>query len=307
MKHITLKNIFQLLIGILLLGILLFTIRPGDILSALITINPFYVILAFLLYSFTFYILTKRWQMIVAHMGVFLPTAVAYTAFAGGFFISDLTPARVGDLSRALLVRDYLEPKKGTVSVLIDRYIDIVTIFVLGTLGIVFLSAKMLNMYAIGIVILFLGIIISIAVLVHHRSGLNDIIRRINCESLSVFYGTIDETLNEYHGDWQLYIKAFFLTICAWITHAFRLILLGLAFNYSLPFLPLMLLQPLISALSLIPITIAGLGLVEGGLTALLLQLGVPVTIGLTLALVDRAITTFFHFIVGMRSLTKII
>jgi len=307
MNRIILKKIIPLLIGILLLGILIVTIRPGDVLSVIITINPVYIILAFLLYSFTFYILTKRWQMIVAHMGAVIPTSVAYKAFAGGFFISDLTPARVGDLSRALLVRDYLEPKKGTVSVLIDRYIDIVTIFVLGTLGIVFLSAKMLNFYATGIIILFLGIIISIAVLVHHRSQLITVIRRINCTSLSVFYGTIDETLSEYHGDWQLYSKAFFFTLCAWITHACRLILIGLAFNYTLPFLPLMFLQPLISALSLIPITIAGLGLVEGGLTALLFQLGVPVSIGLTIALVDRAITTFFHFIVGIRSLSKII
>ena len=129
----------------------------------------------------------------------------------------------------------------------------------------------------------------------------------MNNKPLSVFYETVDGTLDEFHGDWQLYSKAFFLTFCAWITHAFRLILLGLAFSYSLPFLPLMLIQPLISALSLIPITIAGLGLVEGGLTALLLELGIPVTIGLTIALLDRAITTFFHFIVGMRSLTKII
>ena len=117
----------------------------------------------------------------------------------------------------------------------------------------------------------------------------------------------IDTTLNRFQGDWRLFSKAFLLTLCAWITHAFRLILIGYSLNESLPFAQLFLLQPLVSALSIIPITISGLGLVEGGLTLVLAELGIPAAYGLTIALLDRGITTFFHLVVGIKSATKVL
>jgi uncharacterized membrane protein YbhN (UPF0104 family) len=58
---------------------------------------------------------------------------------------------------------------------------------------------------------------------------------------------------------------------------------------------------PLISALSLIPVTIAGLGLVEGGLMAVIATYGVPVSAALSIAILDRGLTMLFHFAVGGR------
>ena len=95
------------------------------------------------------------------------------------------------------------------------------------------------------------------------------------------------------------------LTIIAWITHALRIVLIAEGLGYVLPLPDLFLILPLISALALIPITISGLGLVEGGLMAVIAEYGVPLSTALSIAILDRGLTLLFHFTVGGRYAIK--
>jgi len=105
----------------------------------------------------------------------------------------------------------------------------------------------------------------------------------------------------------ELMMRSVLLTLIAWATHAFRVVLIAKSVGYDVPLHVLFFLQPLVSALSLIPITISGLGLVEGGLIALLAGLGVPLAAGISIALLDRAITVAFHILVGGRYATRVL
>jgi hypothetical protein len=49
-----------------------------------------------------------RWRRILHALGEDLPISDAYQAFACGMMLSDLTPGRIADLSRPLLVRNRL-------------------------------------------------------------------------------------------------------------------------------------------------------------------------------------------------------
>ena len=95
------------------------------------------------------------------------------------------------------------------------------------------------------------------------------------------------------------------LTVLAWVTHALRIILITMSLGYILPLPDIFLILPLISALSIIPVTIAGLGLVEGGLMAVIAGYGVPLSVALSIAILDRGLTMLFHFIVGGKAAVK--
>ena len=86
-----------------------------------------------------------------------------------------------------------------------------------------------------------------------------------------------------------------------WVTHALRIILITMGLGYTLPLPDVFLILPLISALSLIPVTLAGLGLVEGGLMAVIAGYDVPLSAALSIAILDRGLTLLFHFAVGGR------
>ena len=57
----------------------------------------------------------------------------------------------------------------------------------------------------------------------------------------------------------------------------------------------------MISALALLPVSPGGLGLVEGGMAAILAVFGIPLSTGIAIALIDRAMTVFFHSLIGLR------
>ena len=56
------------------------------------------------------------------------------------------------------------------------------------------------------------------------------------------------------------------LTVLAWVTHALRIILITMSLGYTLPLPDIFLILPLISALSIIPVTISGSWAGRGGI-----------------------------------------
>jgi uncharacterized membrane protein YbhN (UPF0104 family) len=98
----------RLTFGLLLIAALLYRFDPAAVLSTILSASPVLLLLAPAVYSITFLILCLRWRRILHALGVDLPLSDAYQAFAGGMILLDLTPGRIGDLSRSLLVRDRL-------------------------------------------------------------------------------------------------------------------------------------------------------------------------------------------------------
>ena len=95
--------------------------------------------------------------------------------------------------------------------------------------------------------------------------------------------------------------RSILITMVAWFTHAAETAFVARAFGYAVPIQVLFLLLPLLSALSLIPITVSGLGLIEGGVTVMLASLGVPPATGMAIALTDRVLTITVHLLFGSR------
>jgi len=301
-----LKTMARLLIGLLIIAALLYKFDLHEVVSTMRLANPRYLALAILTYSLTFLILAIRWKMILGHMKENLPLSSAYQAFVGGILISDFTPARIGDLTRPLMVRDKITLKKGTASLFIDRYSDLLTVSLLGFSGVLLLSG-LFNLYLILIISLLLAALLSISLLWFKRSFLIQFVERRGPAKLLQYAKKFDEATAQLDDASGLMVRTIMLTVIAWFTHALRIIFIAKSVGYDVSFLVLLLLQPLISALALVPITISGLGLVEGGLTALLASMDVPITVGISIALLDRILTVAFHVLVGGRYATKIL
>jgi glycosyltransferase 2 family protein len=300
------KVVARFLIGILLIAVLLYRFDAQEILSTIRSAKPAYLAMAIGVYSITLLILSARWKWIISNMGGHLSIATAYQAFVSGVFLSDLTLMRIGDLSRPFIVRDQLDLNIGIASVAVDRFSDVITVSLLGFLGVVLVSMQIewyiIPALSILLMILFLGSMFWIK-----RPFLLNLIERIGYARLNEMANALNRALENLKDLPGLMAGSIFLTLVAWVGHALRIVLIAKSFGYDPPLQVLFLLLPLVSALSLIPITISGLGLVEGGLTTLLAGLGIPAEVGLSIALVDRAMTVAFHMIVGWRYTTKML
>jgi uncharacterized protein (TIRG00374 family) len=298
------RAITRLTFGLLLIAALLYRFDPAAVLSTILSANPVLLLLAPAVYSITFLILSLRWRRILHALGEDLPLSDAYQAFAGGMILSDLTPGRIGDLSRSLLVKDRVALNKGLASVVIDRYADLLTIFLLGMYGMLFLAQR--SPYLLLASSLILMILASTSLIWLRRSFVLGVLRsRSSC--FMVIANALEDAICDLRGVKGLMAGSVLVTIIAWITHALRIAIIARSVGYDIPLTMLILGMPLVSALSLIPVTVSGLGLVEGGLAVLLSGVGVPAATGVWIALMDRAITVAFHFLVGARAATRVL
>lgn len=304
-KETYIKRAARITIGLLLIASLLYRFDPAVVFSTMISAKINYLILAASVYSITFLILSTRWRMILHSMGQDLPIATAYQAFTGGMILSDLTPGRIGDFARPLLVRGRIDLNRGIASVAIDRYADILTTFILGFSGMLLLTQHGSHQILASSIILII-VVLSSAFWFKTPFIIKQI-NRLGYSRLTKIAQALDSALHEVADIKGLMLRSVLLTAVAWITHALRIVLIAKSVGFDVPLQKLFLLQPLVSSLALVPITFAGLGLVEGGFAVLLAGFGVPVAAGISIALLDRVITVAFHVLVGGRYAVRIL
>jgi uncharacterized protein (TIRG00374 family) len=260
-----------------------------------------YFIPAFIVYALTFLVLAYRWQNILADMGIHIQLTEAYSAFVGGVLISDITPGRIGEFTRPLLIKNQSEVNKGILSVILDRCMDFITIIILGMLGIFAQGGKLLWALCIPVA----GLLILVF-LWYSRVHLQKIIALIGSSYLDNFVQKINEAVISVPSPKKMVLRSVILTLIAWCGHVIRVVIIAASLGYSVPAFALLFILPLISALSIVPITISGLGLVEGSLAFVLSDMGLPLSVGLTIALLDRGVTVAFHLLVGLPAIRKI-
>jgi glycosyltransferase 2 family protein len=305
MAHPPVKFFLRLAIGLILIILLFLFVSPYAVIDSLKSINPVFLIAAILVYGLAFLVLTLRWRIIVAHLGVHLPLGEAYQAFAGGVLYSDFTPGRVGDLSRAVLVKDRMDLHKGTVSVIVDRFIDIIVLTTLGLAALVLYSSRFASVLPLIALVVLSAVFIGVLILFWQNEWIFSWIRKIPYFGIPAFAEQVQTALAEFRNEWKIFTEGILLTVLVWVIHALRVIFIAFGLGYILPLPELFLILPLISALSIIPITLSGLGLVEGGMMAVLVGLGMPGSAALSLAILDRGLTLLFHFTAGGRYALK--
>lgn len=312
------KRVIQLIPGLAIIVYLAYTFNVQAVVETISVANPLFLISSVLIYSFTFLILTLRWKRILSYIGVKIPLLPAYQAFVGGTLLSDVTPSRLGDFFRPYLVKKYMDMRQGLASVAIDRYIDILAILSLSTVGFLLLyiyeilSGETVMYMFLSFSILIFFFLIGTLLLWFKRTQVIYFFTRVIEKAKIKFHFTVLDKLNPFllkfdegmsvvKHPLQLLTFSILLTFLAWVTHAIRVSLIAQSVDYTISPLFLVCLLPAISALSLIPISPAGFGLVEGGLVALLSFFGIPPYAGLSIALLDRALTVSFHLLVGSK------
>ena len=237
--------------------------------------------------------------------GADIPLHEAYQAFAGGVLYSDFTPGRIGDLTRAILVKERIGIHKAMVSVFIDRYIDIIVLTSLGIAALVVYSSRFGSVLPLFALAVLLVVFASVTALFLQSSWIFSLMKKIPFFNIPEFASHLQSALLELTNGKKVIAEGIILTLLAWVTQALRIILITMSLGYTLPLPDIFLLLPLISALSIIPVTLAGLGLVEGGLMAVIAGYGVPLSVGLSIAVIDRGLTMLFHLATGGRCAIK--
>jgi uncharacterized membrane protein YbhN (UPF0104 family) len=134
-RVVNLRSLLALAATVLILWLLIRWVSLGQVWSNL-ALAPGWLWLG-LGASSSLYLLGAglRWQLILRAMNISLPLERCVCLAGASFALNTVTPAKAGDLIKVPLMKDVIDPWRGTGSVLAEKLIDLGIVLTLGLAG----------------------------------------------------------------------------------------------------------------------------------------------------------------------------
>ena len=270
--------------------------------------NPVLVLAAFAVFYLGFPLRGYRWALLLRGTGFYCPTKDATEIIFLSWLVNCVVPAKLGDVYRAYLLKINSDASMSRTfgTIVIERVLDLFMIVILGLAAGFWsfrggLPPEIQVVVAIGIgvmVVLALGLIFLRSV--GHRLLLALPLPRK--ERIVELYERFEEGVFGAIG-WRALPRLLVLTALVWATESLRLWLVvqALAFpDVSLGLSGAVFVALIGSLLTAVPLSPAGLGIVEAGMVGILtLVYGVPLAEATAIALLDRTISVFSIIVFG--------
>ena len=295
------RTIISIVLPLLLLGLFVRSLPgfrldelPGKILGA-----DFGLLLAALLIFYVgFPLRGLRWALLIRRTGYPLRIRDGTEIIFLSWLVNCLVPAKLGDIYRAYLLKinSPVSLSRTFGTVFIERILDLFAIAVLGmAAGLVSfrtgLPTEVQIVLAIGIVVV---VILAGGLVAMRNAGRRILLALRIPQRIVEFYDRFEEGVFLAVG-LRAMPRLVFITGLIWATEAMRLYLVVEAFGFPDAQLGLsgaFFVALAGSLLTAVPLTPAGIGIVETGVVGLLTILyGVPQTEALAIVLVDRSIS----------------
>ncbi len=303
----SLAVLFRVSISIVLL-ILLFKFNKidlrlllGDIKSA----NKIFLGAGFLIFFLSYFLGFLRWKMLLKVIDIHTPLKKLICSFSGGVFFSIFLPSTIGgDLVRTTDLAQHTNKAKGVIAtVFLDRlsgYIGLVLV----VLPAIFFAQ---NLISDKVVYLSIGIIILILVLVLLVLFNSAIFARITRFLSLPGGGKIRETIKDLHKEIHLFrhhkqiiIANLLLSFVLQIIMPVSVYFIALALGVRINFIYFLIFLPIIGAITLIPISLGGLGLRESLFVVYFAKAGVIKQLALAMSLLSFSFVVVYGAIGGL-------
>jgi uncharacterized protein (TIRG00374 family) len=248
--------------------------------------DPLLLLAAVGLSIFTGILKGWKWQAIMRAEGLHFPVLKCIEVFFIAFFLSILTPGRIGEVARTIYFKG-TKPEKILPSVVVDRALDIIILFVL-TIASAIAFAMLFGKNVIPIEVLAIVALLLVAVIFLFskpaiiRAIFRPLFHLIVPEKFKLraraMFDSFYDSMRKYRQKKRLIFFSVFLGIVAWLLSILCAYILLPALGITeIPFYYTFLVLPIITLVALIPISITGLGTREATVIFLFAIYGVSV------------------------------
>jgi len=301
------RTIISIVLPIALVVLIAITFSSIDFQALIYSIthaNPWFLLLAVLVYYLGFPLRGYRWQLLLRGTGTEVSLRDSTEIIFISWLVNCLVPAKLGDVYRAYLLRlNYVVSLSRTFgTVFIERVFDLFAIVLLGLAAGFWsfrsgMSPAVQLVFAIGLVVVA---VLAIGLYTVRNFG-SRIIRRLPLPHRMVeFYDRFEEGVFSIDAK-RLPLLAM-VTVLIWATEGLRLyfVMLALGVTAGVGISGAFFVALIASLLTAVPFTPAGLGLVELGVYGILVGLyHMPQNEAAAVVLVDRAISVLSVIILG--------
>jgi uncharacterized protein (TIRG00374 family) len=284
------RTIISLGVGLALLAALVYKSGPADFAQIIGTLEPGFWLAAFFLYLIAQLISCYRWHLLLKAEKIELPLRRLTIFYFLGMFFNLFLPTMVGgDAARGYAVyRASDKQESALVSVLVDRFCGMGALMTIGFAAMLLSYSSVASTGVVGPLSFLMGLfLLSILLLVNVnilRTPLKFIFRG-PVPNWAMKLVRVYEAFRVYGAHKEALIKAGVLSFLVQGLGIVVYYFLARALGLTVPLIYFFLFVPIITAVSLIPITFSGLGVREGMALMLFSRIGVPAPVAISLTL----------------------
>ncbi len=287
-------TLIQIILGIVIIAFILGKLNINEVLSVLGETDLLFFILACAAYLGLNFVLSSRLFYLLAKIGYEIKYLPVFFSHMGGMIVGDLTPGRSGYfLTPPILKKNAgIRATDGMACIFAPQGMEFILKVGGAIAAILYISAlsgagrNFLIPVGIGAVFL-LTAGISMLIISWHTERMT-----LRFFEKLPFFRKFTENLS-FFKERSIQIKGsikaiLILSMVGWVFAALQWFYLGKALGIELSFFAFFLLHPLITILMFVPVSPAGLGLMEGGIILVFSLLGISPAMGLAFSVLVR-------------------
>lgn len=298
--------LLSFILGFIVVLLFLALIGVSSVVTHLTMVSPGFVGLSVCAVLIAFLFRLWRWRVIYRASGYCVSRTSLFRAMMAGWMLNYLLPGRIGDISRAFILKgtDDIPAGLSLATVVVERIFDLVTLSLLLGICAVFLGQEVLFVQIIiGILILLLagGLII----LMYSEATLKKILKgRMDIIIKSIH--TIRNGLSLMSRNYWAISLSLALSILVWVFEAYSLYFSAKALHFDVLYLQTMFAGIAGYLVSSLPVTPAAVGLYEASVAGGFSLFGIDLSDGVTIAILDHVIRTILIIGVGTLCIIQI-
>jgi len=254
-----------LFFGIILFVLILFKSDVGEISKNIKNVNLAYLALAILLSFPIIFNKSLCWNYIKKQQKIKYSLKNSFLMYCSGLYIGLLTPGKLGEVTKALyLKKDGYSMGKSLVSTALDRFSDFVFLLVFIFIGSLFLLPVLQKQIFLLIGIIALFIVLFLLLL---KTGLTKwfLSKMFQIFIPEKYQKSWKINFQDFINDFKIYrlkhyLIIFFITAFSWLFYYLQMYILAKGLNIHIPLLYLAISVTVAGFITLIPISIFGIG-----------------------------------------------
>jgi uncharacterized protein (TIRG00374 family) len=260
--------------------------------------NPWLILAALAVFEVAIIVNGAKWQVLLRAQGVRVPFAAMLQFLFTGFFFNNFLPANVGgDVIRGYGLARYTDrPAAAAVSVIVDRIVGLIaymsTAFVAAIILVNLRGGQGLQELEWVAFVALLALLAGFAVLLSRRvrTGVSRFFAARWLAPLAPLWSRISSAFDAYRFKYAALAMAFGMGLLGIICTTFVNWLLSQSMGGLMPLSVILLLNPLIALVLMLPISIGGIGVSQAVYPFFYGLAGVPPSHALAVSLLMQAI-----------------
>ncbi len=297
------KWLFQL-IGVLVFVFILFRIDFRTLSEVISNARPVFLIPAVALTVPFVVFKTVRWQSLLSMQGIDYGFRNSFLAYMGSMYLGLVTPGRLGDFAKVLYLRKDrgITVGKGFSSVFVDRLFDLLILVSMACAGGV---AFALSLDMLTVIFSFVALFVLIVlVFLNERSGKRAVRFLYRLILPKKYIGSTDEQFDAFYEGIREFkrvgiVAPLTLSLLSYLFFYIQCYLIAVSLNIGISFMDTAFCITTANLISLLPITISGIGTRDATLITLFAVIGLSKEAALSFSIVFLFISNITAALIG--------